>query len=330
MEGTNFDVEAELITSTDVLPLDMRTEKKSFIKNKKLIGAVPVIIIFMLFMAVCLIGVIMISTFKVEENIYLTTEYQITIPVDVLSGWKSRQTEMNNWMKYFEKNSKYFHLIDAEINSGTRYQYYIDTKGKARCNSNNQIRVRDYVDGYMAGKTTVDIKGNAKFEYFANEYNFKPNPLYASNSSQKLERDEHGCDHKYSRESRITFDEPLQFETCLDVVKLFPYAYESLTAPTLMNKVTIEDPRVWFEQEYKGLLDSGTMYKVAFTLKYRSIDEALNETASPYFAEWSIRIFSEGDGFSGKYNDNVQKDITNAWRKLIDNYGNDCECVLCF
>ena len=323
MEDTSLDDEAELITQIPSL------KEKYIIKYDKVI-VLAVVLMFILFMAVSLVGVIFVSTDQVNENIHLTTEYQITIPVDVLANWKSRQTEMENWMKYFEKNSKYFHLAYSEVNYGTRFQYYIATKGKARCNSNYEIRVRDFVDGYMAGKTTVDIKGNSKFEYFANQYNFKPSPNFASNSSQKLERDEHGCDHKYSRETRIYLEEQRQFYTCLDVVELFPYAYTSLTAPTLMNNVTKEDPRVWFEQEYSGTLDTETMYKAAFTLKYRSLDEALDESAPPYFAEWSIRVFSLEEGFSGIYNEDVKEDVVHAWKKLIDNYGNDCECVLCF
>ena len=326
MEEINFQEEIELFDA-EAEQMTKEPREKFFSKNKKLL-TIPLIIMLTILMILFLSCVILFSNVKVNENIHLTTEYQIVIPEDVLSKWKSRDTEMRKWMEYFEENSEYFKLSNSEINSGTRYQYYIDTKGKNKC---YEIRVREFVDGFMAGATTVDIKGNSKFEYFANQYNFTPSPTFAANSSQKLERDEHGCDHKYSRETRIYLEERKQFDTCLDVVEMFPYAYDSLKAPTLMNKVTTKgDAKIWFEQEYSGILDSDTMYKVAFTLKYKSVEEAQNESAAPYFAEWSIRIYTVGEGFSGIYNKNVKSDIVHAWQKLIDNYGNDCECTLCF
>ena len=255
-----------------------------------------------------------------NEVIHTTTEFQIKLPN--LSEWKSRESEMKKWMETFEEASSYFSLEDSIPASNIRGQYYVDTDGSDRCGINHEIRVREYISGSQEGATTVDIKGNKKIEFLARRLPFWPAPEYVDQSSQKCEKDVHAHDHKYSRETRITMDSPVTFETCLDVAKLFPYAYD-VKMNVAMHDLKVSSSRdYWMVQEFAGYLDNDTKYKVAFTLKYDSLKDAQNDH-KPHSGEWSIRIYALKDGNSLQYNQNVVDDVTQAWRALISTYDAD-------
>ena len=257
-----------------------------------------------------------------DDLIVTTTEFQITL--ENLDGveWEDRAAMMESWMDYFSHKSKYFDVDESTMTNQTRIQYYINIE---KCNADHEIRVRNVIDGFEEGTQTIDIKGNSHFHSRASKFPFWPADRYQDIASQKCERDEHVCDHKYSRETRITLDYFKTFEYCIDIVEYFPYAFGSVSAPSLVNsEISGGDEDPWFLQSYSGYLDGDTLYKVSFTIKYDDVDGALNHK-NPHSGEWSIRLYSLDDGASSEYNEDVYKDITDAWKSLISRYSTE-EC----
>lgn len=253
------------------------------------------------------------------ELIVTTTEFQITLENLGDSEWDDRASMMKTWMQYFEKSSDYFTLEESTMQNQSKNQFYVDIDD---CGSSHLIRVRNIVDGYMENLSTIDIKGNSQSESKAAALPFWPAPKYLGNSTQKCERDEHVCDHKYSRETRVTLDYFKSFEYCVDIVELFPYAFGNLPATSLVIPIAPGKEEAWFEQLYTGYLDGNTRYKVAFTIKYDNIDDAI-DNHHPKSGEWSIRLYSLGDGASSEYNEDVKQDISQAWKALIDKYSTE-------
>ena len=256
-----------------------------------------------------------------SELVVTTTEFQITLENLKNKEWKDRASMMTSWMQYFEESSDYFTLEESTMENQSRVQYYVDIDD---CGSSHLIRVRNIVDGYKEGLSTIDIKGNSHSESEARALPFWPSPKYHDNSTQKCERDEHVCDHKYSREARVTLDYFKSIEYCVDIVELFPFAFGNLPATSLVIPIAPGKEEAWFEQQYTGYLDNNTQYKVAFTIKYDTIDDVMNNH-HPKSGEWSIRLYSLDDGASSEYNEDVKQDITKAWRALIDKYSTE-EC----
>jgi len=259
-----------------------------------------------------------------DNDVLKTTEFQMKLVS--FKNAETREEGMEKWMRYFAKKSKYFSFDSSvTVKSKTRKQYYLDSKGEKKCGPDYEIRVEEYVGGDINGTSTIDIKDNSQKESTARNMPFWPSSKYINNSKQKCERDEHECSHKYSRETRLYMDEWKEWSTCRDLVEMFPWAYKDLTAKQLDYKVKPGDMKYWFIQEYEGYLDDDTRFKAAFTMKYHSLDEAMNDHAAENATkgEWSIRLYSLDGGLSSEYNKDVYDDVTKAWKSLINHYGND-------
>ena len=259
-----------------------------------------------------------------SSKLVTTTEFQITLKNYIATNeWKDRASMMKNWMKYFEEASDYFTLEESTMENRSRTQFYVDMYN---CGSSHLVRVRNIVDGFKEGSSTIDIKANSRSESEARGLPFWPSPKYLGSSIQKCERDEHYCGHKYSRETRITLDYFKSIEYCVDIVEIFPFAFGNLPATSLFNPITPGREEAWFEQQYTGYLDNNTQYKAAFTIKYDNIDDAINNH-NPNSGEWSIRLYSLDRGASSEFNEDVKKDVTKAWRALIGKYAPE-KCFL--
>lgn len=256
-----------------------------------------------------------------NQDIHITSEYQIKIVFD--DSWINRSSVIDKWMEYFEEQCKYYSSNEVDIEADIRRQYSVDLSGDDSCGFDYYIRVRDYISGPKSGTTTVDIKGNSSDEEEAKDLPFWPSDNFKDNSQQKCEKDFHECSSKYSRETRITFEEETKFNTCLDIVQLYPYAFDGMPVTKLWNPVESSSKDTWYIREYTGTLNETTDFKIAFTLKYHSDNDAVEHSTVPSSGEWSIRLYSLESGASDIYDAEVVTEVEKAWKAMMTNFGND-------
>jgi hypothetical protein len=255
-----------------------------------------------------------------------TTEYQITLDV---KPWDHRQAEFIDWINAINQYSSYLDLSPENVNASVRLEYDLEVKGNDHCYDSAQVRVRDYVYGYYNGGTTVDSKGNNKDETIACSMDLGPSEEYADSCSRKCEHDRHVCptSDKYSQETRIFFpDTQPALATCADVLALFPGIFPSLPADKQSNPVSTPSAMPWWLGSYIGTFDEDTNYEISFTLRYSSVDLAINGTTTPIYGEWSIRVTTEDGGLSTDYNPDIIADMESLYRSLIDQFGSPDEC----
>mmetsp|Transcript_13431 Transcript_13431/g.16916 ORF Transcript_13431/g.16916 Transcript_13431/m.16916 type:complete len:144 (+) Transcript_13431:734-1165(+) len=77
-------------------------------------------------------------------------------------------------------------------------------------------------------------------------------------------------------------------------------------------------------------LDNDTKYEITFTLRYHS-GEALaakdpKNNIEPASGEWSIRLYSVGEGFTDEWNQDVVDDIQTMYYELMGIFGRPGYC----
>ena len=240
-----------------------------------------------------------------------TIEYQIE-KLAATSNITDRMGSVERWIKLFNENSE---LIELDMKNGeglVRNQYSVSVH---TCMIDTYIRVREYLTGSEAGKSTMDIKGNSKIQWRACNYPFWPALDYIGISYQKCEEDIHDeCEHKYSRDTRIFFDSFQSYNVCSDVFKYYPFAGsdKSLSdAPVKPN-----EKENWWIYRYLGSFGTSD-YEISFTLKYHELDDAMNETHPPFYGEWSIRITTLDHGFSDEWDEIFKADVEKAYHAIV-------------
>jgi len=253
-------------------------------------------------------------------EVLTTSEYQISFPKPFT--WKDREELVAEWMEVWAEKSSFFSQSQPSVSTTVRHQYFVDMSGRSSCRSGDRLRVRVYEksdskNGYSTG-TTVDIKGNANSKDGAMN---KPYwPASGLHAQQKMEKDYHGCSLKYSRESRVYLDDKIQFTSCGDISRLFPWALKDKYD---QNRVSEYQHEYWWVRQYNGYLDGDTMYSIAFTLRYPTVEGARKQRDTANTGEWSIRIFGVEDGKSEIYNEDVVQDTREAWKALATHFGRE-------
>ena len=257
-----------------------------------------------------------------DPHLKNTTEMQIDLKD--FDTWIDRDAKMDEWIKTMNKHSNYLDTTNADIFETTRKQYEIDA---SNCNSDIEYRVREYTswkDG--DSMVTMDSKVNDKDINIACTAPIAPGPSHYTTSSEKCELDLHECskDDKYSREARIyftkdTYELPTQ---CIDMVDLYPEQFTGLDEEHLQKKVSTKHNASWYERKYSGYMDD-TKYEIAFTLRYKNLEDARNGDVKPTSGEWSIRLFTVGDGYSDTWNTSISDDILDLYKTLKQTFGED-------
>jgi len=263
-----------------------------------------------------------------EPRIRNTTESQIDIYETTL--WTDREAQIEQWIAIANEESVYLNTSYAQVFQTTREQKILSAKG---CNSKVEFRTRVNIDGDGTGDGYIDAKGNDKDIYTACTLPYDPAPMYQTNSSQKCELDIHECpdDDKYSRETRIFFAGYfLSLTMCKHLVELFPDSIDLAPSDDEVELTTRLD-QTWWAKKYIGYLDNDTKYEMTFTLRYHSAEDAMNakdprNNVEPAAGEWSIRLFSLGDGFTDEWNENVVDDVATMYNKLMVDVGRPGYC----
>ena len=246
-----------------------------------------------------------------HQYVMNTIEYQITELGD-MSLWSDRDAVVRGWMDTVVNNSKYIREEDVEI--FVRHEYTLEV---GDCGGNNWIRVRDRLSGDGVGMSTLDIKKSSKFHSKACNYPYYPALEYIDQSTQKCERDQHECDHKFSRQGRIFFDSLQVYDTCEDVFKYFPYAGSEKSKAK--NPVSIHTKRPWWNYIVNGVVGTST-YEIAFNLEYETLEGATDGSVPPVNGEWSIRITSKDYGMSDEWDQDFKKDVDSFYEIIKDKY----------
>ena len=256
--------------------------------------------------------------------IHNTTELQIDIYDKDL--WQDRDTQVDLWMQTISENSDMINLNFATVTTGVREQSLVNVKD---CDSNTEFRVRTYVWGDRVGESYIDAKSNDKNIDNACTYLMDPNPEYLSNSAQKCEYDVHECSHddKYSRETRIFFfNNTFQYpQVCSDINNFYP-GILSLHSSNMNNSVSPKSETKWWAKKYIGYVDNDTKYELTFTLEYSNTNQAIEGNHAPNDGEFSIRVYTVGDGFTDEWNEDALADITNVYTILMETYGRPGNC----
>ena len=252
------------------------------------------------------------------EFIRNTSEYQIDY--ENITAWNNRDEMVEAYLEVCNRSP----LLDISMDDGqfsARIQYKLITSGETRCYNNREIRVREYISGYNEGTSYVDIKNNSEDRSEACDVPLWPADEYLDDSRQKCETDIHQCKNKFSRETRIFFDEPQEFITCRDLLHLYPWAFDELPEDKQRNEVDVDEDGSWWIASFKGMMDD-TNYEMSFTLRYDKDEDAISGDVAPIYGEWSIRIYTEDDGSSDEYNTEVQNAAYDLWINLSETFGN--------
>jgi len=264
------------------------------------------------------------SNIVFDPHLKNTTEMQINLKD--FDSWIDRDAKMEEWMNTMNQQSTYLDTSNAIIFEAIRKQYEIDA---SNCYSDIEYRVREY-SSWKDGdsKVTIDSKVNDKNANIACTAPIAPGPLHFSTSSEKCELDLHECskDDKYSREARIYFTEDTyELPThCIDMIDLYPEQFKGLNEEYLKKSVSTKHTAYWYERKYSGYMED-TKYEIAFTLRYNNLEDARKGDVKPTSGEWSIRIFTVGDGYSDTWNTYVSNDTLNLYKTLKQTFGeNGC------
>lgn len=172
------------------------------------------------------------------------------------------------------------------------------------------VRVRNYIDGYRANTQTVDLKES--FLGYPTAAEAAQTRLLVSpefEGEEKLERDQHVCNAKYSREGRVLgFEYNRALHKCKEVTKLFPglsMKYPEAAMPTL------SEGWLWWVWQVNGVVPmkrpDGSIaemdYQLTLTLQYaggcdqlaRSVNARVHKRPSVK-SEFSVRFFATNQG----------------------------------
>lgn len=258
-----------------------------------------------------------------------TTESQIDI--NDTDEWVDRDARVREWNAITNEASVYLDTNLAQVEQNTRIQQLLSPK---LCSSNYEFRTRVNIDGDSSGDGYIDIKGNNNDMEKACTMPFDIAPIYQTNSSQKCELDLHECkgDDKYSRESRVFFKNYFpEIETCKDLLNIYPNCFPTIVDGYYDAALSVRSTQTWWANKFTGILDDDTRYEITFTLRYHSTEDALaalNVTngIKPASGEWSIRLYSLGDGFTDEWNADVVADIAAMYKTLMEKKGRPGHC----
>ena len=207
-----------------------------------------------------------------------TREYQLKLNSE---DWKDRYKTLDDFIRKISSLSEGLILLDKHYSQeNVREQIYIDKTD--RCGRTESIRIRNYVSGYQKGTSTIDLKyvsQNSKENILSKNITVKDE--FKETSIFKLEQDVHPCkSNKWSKELRIT-DIPFQpiFQYCYQIKNIFPFLWNY--SETLDLEVKMRNPEYWWQFSQHGRLYDGSKWKSAFTLKYNSINDAINSYVEP-------------------------------------------------
>lgn len=263
-----------------------------------------------------------------EESVYVanTVEYKIKIPH--IKTWTNRTSNFTTWMEYFDAQSSYFSLLDTSTDFHSEIKYDLNISTPVHCKSDYKINIEQYLDGEKDGLFSISLKGTKNDRDEAFYLPFWPSSKYQLRSSQKCQRDEYQCYNSFVRSSKVSFSQPKEIQTCRDLVAIYPHAF-NISGSVLDNKVDLSSQEIWYIQEYSGYLDVDTKYKIELELRYSSVDDAIFEHGLPEKGEWSIKLYSLENGKLTLWNNDVLKDITSAWLRLINHFG-DTYCKVLY
>merc|ERR1712137_64254 len=325
----------EFSDEDEVRPVEGRTNKR-----RVLLGLVVVGLVFVgLFVCASMFGVGFVSGWfsnnnqiVMEENVYYTSvipdqneetktvtpteEYQLVLD---MSPWIDRDAQLTNWVEQINQHTQ-LNISLEDVHQSVREQYYLSVDN---CGTKHEFRVRDYLVGTSG--STIDIKSSGKDQQEQADEPFWPSASVVDNSAQKLETDYHECETKFSRETRIFSGYTQEYLYCIDLLRLYPWAFEEMTTEELWAPITRKSSQIW----WMGKIDSQydlTHYQMEWTLMYNSLENAASGSGYPSRGEFSIRLYSHEteDGFV--YETPFQQQVQDLWHHLMEYFGNFDDC----
>eukprot|EP01095_Lingulamoeba_sp_RSL-Kostka_P017497 TRINITY_DN9111_c0_g1_i1.p2 TRINITY_DN9111_c0_g1~~TRINITY_DN9111_c0_g1_i1.p2 ORF type:complete len:169 (+),score=46.29 TRINITY_DN9111_c0_g1_i1:797-1303(+) len=164
--------------------------------------------------------------------------------------------------------------------------------------------------------------------------NNRPADKYLSHSVQKIEKDVHACDHRWSRGTRVFFNEKPTLNKLSDLIEIFP------PLATLNRRI---DPDVdllqstnmnvfYWQASAMHVLPCGLKFKSTFTFMYKTIEDAFSgEVMAKKDGEWSFRLYAGLEGYSHKFVQQHLETVDDFFYKLaLSEWNSDVEidCLL--
>ncbi len=134
---------------------------------------------------------------------------------------------------------------------------------------------------------------------------------------------------------------------------MFPWAFPNLPTSKQSNKVSTSSTEYWWVLEHSAYLynspgsasnsnhpgvtsgaegeedtskgNKGTRCESTFTLKYKSLDDAIQDK-NPSYGEWSLRIYATNDGL-GDWDNTIVTTVNNMYQQMLNIIGDpeyDC------
>lgn len=136
--------------------------------------------------------------------------------------------------------------------------------------------------------------------------------------------DVHQCQYLYSKKGKID-DVPYYpiFETCGDVVALWPNSFPSLPKELYDLRILRDtlSENIWWEEYRDGTdPDTGIRWRITITMEYNTFPQALSGRISPSNVEISIRTWSTNGG-KGPWNPKLQQVVSHWYKDLYYAFG---------
>merc|ERR1712137_458988 len=97
---------------------------------------------------------------------------------------------------------------------------------------------------------------------------------------------------KYTMESRVYLEDPwIEFNTCGDLVAIFPDAFPKVNHENKYNSVNKNFDGNWYKLQWAGTVGEYTSYQITFTIKYSTMQQARLGQANMLYGEWSLRYW---------------------------------------
>eukprot|EP01096_Ripella_sp_DP13-Kostka_P017647 TRINITY_DN9109_c0_g1_i1.p1 TRINITY_DN9109_c0_g1~~TRINITY_DN9109_c0_g1_i1.p1 ORF type:complete len:363 (-),score=143.95 TRINITY_DN9109_c0_g1_i1:3-1061(-) len=229
----------------------------------------------------------------------ITAEYQIDLDQFLWSSNRERHVrDFFDYLNGITNNAFKFSFDSHKVEGYHRYSF--NSVPKSFGSKNLIIRRRDFLYGWRAGLTTVDMKfreGESREEM---EYALaRPQDEYLERSIQKIEMDIHACDRRWSRGTRVFFPEGLAPLEKIGDLAVFLKDIRAVTEKADSVPLEISGMNVYYWQLSDiGTLPNGLRWKSTFTFMYKDLEAALSDNTRPSKdGEWSFRLYGAFEGY---------------------------------
>jgi len=241
-----------------------------------------------------------------EKNLLQTKEYQVRIS-------KTRYADRMDSVRALTQYLRTLTGLKLDENDA-KIEIYRETQySTSECGHQfSELRQRIFYDengDIIEDKTTIDINEDSNPTddiHTATAWDLAAADHYKS--EEKIEQDIHSSHYKYNRKTKVkNLPTKFKLKTCGDIEEMFPYAFG---VPIDGDKKLHGLGTVYYVWEYSFsgyMFFDSVKFKFAWTLYYTSLENALDYQLAPeHQPEFSIRVYSPGDGMAPWYKEALE------------------------